>query len=310
MNIKKIFSNPISSLLLTLLTCALWGSLFPFIKKGYAAFHIDSGDIPSIMLFAGMRFAVSGIIMIVLFSAFSKKLLAPKKDDMAPILSVALMNIVLHYAFTYMALAIGEGSKSAIVKQIGFLILSCFSFVFVKDDHFTVRKLVCGILGFLGIVATAVDGTSVSFALGDLMLLVASMCSVACTVITKKAVAKTSPLTLVAYSQLIGGVVLCAAGLALGGKITHFDMNALMVFLYICASSIAAYCIWNVLVKYNSISKLSVIKFSETLFAVIFSGIMLGENIFRPNYVAALVLIFVSILFSSTNIGSRKRKDV
>ena len=35
---KKAFSNPVSALILALVVCALWGSLFPFIKIGYNAF--------------------------------------------------------------------------------------------------------------------------------------------------------------------------------------------------------------------------------------------------------------------------------
>ena len=58
--------------MLAILVMALWGSLFPMIKIGYAAFNIVSSDIPTIILFAGMRFTFSGIILIAIFSAMSK----------------------------------------------------------------------------------------------------------------------------------------------------------------------------------------------------------------------------------------------
>ncbi|MBE6703364.1 MAG: hypothetical protein E7585_08160 [Ruminococcaceae bacterium] len=59
-SIKKLFSHPTGSVLLALLVCALWGSLFPFIKIGYAAFHINGSDIPTVLLFAAI---LSGIIL-------------------------------------------------------------------------------------------------------------------------------------------------------------------------------------------------------------------------------------------------------
>ncbi len=300
MNIKKIFSHPLLSVLFALLTCALWGSLFPFVKIGYSAFHIDGSDIPSIILFAGIRFTVSGIIMIALFSAAEKKLLFPTRRDVVPIGATALTGIILHYAFTYLALSIGEGSKSAIIKQVGFLFLSCFSFLFIKNDKFSLKKLACGCLGFLGIIVTSMDGGAFTFTAGDALLIVASLCSVASTVITKKAVENTPPLTLVAYSQLSGGILMCLAGMLLGGRIEYFDVKSLAVFSYICISSITAYSLWNVLIKYNSLSKLSLIKFTEPLFAVVLSGFFLGENIFKVNYLLALIIIFTAIVIDNS----------
>lgn len=113
---------------------------------------------------------------------------------------------------------------------------------------------------------------------------------------------------LVSYSQLFGGIVLSVAGLLLGGSITHIDGNAVLTFTYICAASIIAYVTWNVLIKYNSLSMLSIIKFSEPLFAVIFSGLLLGESIFRLNYLFAFIIILAAILFNNIKI-ERKTND-
>ena len=113
----------LKTLLLALLVMALRGSLFPMIKIGYAAFNIVSSDIPTIILFAGMRFTFSGIILITIFSVKAKSFAMPKRCEILPILLGALVTIILHYSFTYLALSIGEGSKTAIVKQICFLFL-------------------------------------------------------------------------------------------------------------------------------------------------------------------------------------------
>lgn len=57
----NIFSNKITSVLVAVIVCALWGSLFPCIKIGYKAFEISGSDIPSIILFAVF---FSGIILL------------------------------------------------------------------------------------------------------------------------------------------------------------------------------------------------------------------------------------------------------
>ena len=294
--------------MLALLVMALWGSLFPMIKIGYAAFNIVSSDIPTIILFAGMRFTFSGIILICISSVKSKCFDLPKKREIIPILLGALVTIILHYSFTYLALSIGEGSKTAIVKQICFLFLGCFAFLFDKSDKFTTNKAIAAILGFAGIIATAYDGTAIVFALGDLLLLLASVCSAAGTIISKKATQIVAPMKFVAYSQFLGGVFLLTVGLILGGKITHVDPKAIGVFLYICTASITAYTLWNMLLKSGSVSKLSIIKFTEPLFAVIFSGIILGENIFRLSYLIALILMLASLLIEN-NVFSISKKE-
>ena len=288
--------NTLKALLLALLVMALWGSLFPMIKIGYAAFSIASSDIPTIILFAGMRFTFSGIILIAVSSAKVKSFDLPKKREILPILLGALVTIILHYSFTYLALSIGEGSKTAIVKQIFFLFLGCFAFLFDKSDKFTVNKVIAAILGFAGIIATAYDGTAIVFMLGDLLLLLASACSAAGTIISKRATQIVAPMKFVAYSQFFGGVFLLAVGLMLGGRITHIDVKSVGVFLYICTASIIAYTIWNMLLKSGSVSKLSIIKFTEPLFAVIFSGIILGENIFRLSYLVAMILMLAALI--------------
>lgn len=52
--------------LLAMVCCALWGSAFPCIKVGYRLFQIDSADTATQILFAGCRFTIAGI-MVILF---------------------------------------------------------------------------------------------------------------------------------------------------------------------------------------------------------------------------------------------------
>ena len=300
--------STLKALLLALLVMALWGSLFPMIKIGYAAFSIASSDIPTIILFAGMRFTFSGIILICISSIKVKSFDMPKKREIAPILLGALVTIILHYSFTYLALSIGEGSKTAIVKQICFLFLGCFAFLFDKSDKFSVNKIIAAVLGFGGIIATAYDGTAIVFMLGDLLLLLASVCSAAGTIISKKATQIVTPMKFVAYSQFFGGVFLLAVGMILGGKINHADIKAICVFLYICAASITAYTLWNMLLKSGSVSKLSIIKFTEPLFAVIFSGIILGEKIFKLSYLIAMLLMIAALIIENFEFKLKRKQ--
>jgi len=292
----NIFSNKITGIILALVVCALWGSLFPLIKVGYDAFGISGSDIPSVILFAGSRFVICGLILIVMESIRGKKIDIPKHGSHLIIFVAAFLTIILHYSFTYIALAVGDGGKSAIIKQVGFLFLSCFAFLFDKNDRFTIRKMFSAVLGFAGIIVTNLDGTGFSFGLGDFLLILASFCSCIGMVVSKNATKRVSPVQLVAYSQFEGGIFLLICGWIMGGHFEIADIRGMLVFSYICIASIAAYVLWNTLVKYNNLSKLSVIKFTEPLFAVIFSGIILSEDIFKVSYIGAFVIILCSVL--------------
>ena len=60
---------------LATLCCILWGSAYPAIKNGYALLHIAPDDIASQMLFAGWRFALAGLILLVVAAVMKKSIL-------------------------------------------------------------------------------------------------------------------------------------------------------------------------------------------------------------------------------------------
>ena len=49
------------TILSSLLVMALWGSLYPCVKIGYAAFGINANSVADILMFAAIRFALCGI---------------------------------------------------------------------------------------------------------------------------------------------------------------------------------------------------------------------------------------------------------
>lgn len=60
-----------------LICCALWGSAFPCIKIGYRMFAIGGNDTASQILFAGIRFLLAGLMVILICSFIYKKPLIP-----------------------------------------------------------------------------------------------------------------------------------------------------------------------------------------------------------------------------------------
>lgn len=276
------------SMLSALLVMLLWGSLFPMVKLGYNAYNlVTTGDI---LLFAGIRFTVCGAVICLYTFVTDRAGYKNVKSSIISVLLSGLFAIILHYGFTYTGLKLTDSSKTAILKQIGVLFYVCFSFMFFKDDRLTWKKLTAAALGFSGIVAINTGHNGISFNIGDFLIILASFCTVFSNVISKKALKTVKPALMTGVSQLFGGVVLLIAGIILGGSIS-FPIQKSFILVYICLASIISYTVWFTVVKSGELSRLFIIKFAEPMFACLFGALILGENIFRVQYLLAFLLI-------------------
>jgi len=293
------------TILLTLLTMLLWGSLFPMSKLGMQTYGVK--ETADILLFAGIRFTICGGVLCLFTLLQDKGSYAPAKKSVIPILLAGFFAVTLHYSFTYLGLELTDSSKTALLKQIGALFYICFSFLFIREDRPTAKKIFAAGLGFLGIIALNFSGGKLTFALGDVFILCASFCTVFSNVINKKLFRTMAPVTATGLSQLFGGLILLAAGFCTGGKV-HFSPDAsLLIMVYICIASIISYALWNIVLKQGQLSGLFIIKFAEPAFACIFGALILGENIWKLQYLLAFLLICSGIYLANTT--SKKKAD-
>ena len=66
-------SRPAVAAALALIPCFLWGSAVPCIKIGCQLFQLSSGDIPGQLVFAGIRFSIAGLMVIVFASIRARR---------------------------------------------------------------------------------------------------------------------------------------------------------------------------------------------------------------------------------------------
>ena len=102
--------------LLAMICCALWGSAFPCIKVGYRLFQIDSADTATQILFAGCRFTIAGIMVILFGSILQGRFLKAGKGDLPRIGKICLLQTVVQYFFFYVGLAHTTGVQGSIVE--------------------------------------------------------------------------------------------------------------------------------------------------------------------------------------------------
>lgn len=291
---KQKYSN-IITIFSALIVMAIWGSLYPAIKIGYTSFNINAESIPDILMFAGIRFLISGIA--VSFALRNDKI--NDRSDIKYILLAGIFSIVLQYAFVYIGLSVSDGSKASIIKQVGILVYVCFAFLFIRNEKFSIYKILGALIGFAGIAVMGTGGGGFEFSVGDIMIILSSLCMVTANIIIKVKLDGVSSSTITGISQFVGGAVLIVCAFLMGAKMPVFNLRAFGVFAYICIASNVAYILWYNIIKKNNLSNLFIIKFAEPLFACMFSAILLGEDIFKIQYLIAFILVSSGIMLGN-----------
>ncbi|MDE7264909.1 MAG: DMT family transporter, partial [Clostridia bacterium] len=91
----------------------------------------------------------------------------------------------------------------------------------------------------------------------------------------------------------IGGIALTVVGLSSGGRITHIDVGAAFMLLYLAFLSACAFTLQGFLLRYNPVSKVAVFKSTNPLFGAVFSALILGEYDQLLSYFTLIALVLV-----------------
>ena len=296
---KSLLEKPTMVVIVAVLCCLLWGSAFPCIKLGYQLFDIPSGDSSSQILFAGIRFTLAGILVILAGSIMQGKLLKPSKTAIPKVLKLCMFQTVLQYIFFYIGLAHITGVKGSIVNAVNVfftILVSCLLFRLEKLDR---QKLVGCIIGFAGVIIVNLGGEfDMSFTfLGDGFLMISAFAYALSSVLIKIYGKDENPVMLSGYQFAAGGLIMILAGLAMGGRLNAVTFQGILLLLYMAFISAGAYTLWSLLLKYNPVSKVAVFGFCTPIFGVILSAVILGESTsFQLKTLIALMFVCVGII--------------
>lgn len=299
---ENILKNGLVRGALAAVCCLLWGSAFPLIKIGYNLFEINTSDSMSIILFAGIRFFIAGIMCIAFLSAKEKKLVLPEKGSLGSAVILCMFQTVIQYLFFYLGLARTSGVKASIVESFSVfaaLIISVFIF---RQEKISAAKIIGCIVGISGVILVNMGGKSAfNFTIGDLFIFISCISYAFSTVFMKKISVRFSPAVLSGYQFMLGGIIMIVCGLIGGGKINSFTLKGLAVLLFLAFISACAYTLWSILLKYNPVSKVAVFGFLNPVFGVILSAVLLKEGsvLSIKNILALLICCFGIYLVNS-----------
>ena len=285
--------------LLALVCCFLWGSAFPSIKVGYQLFEINQTDTASQILFAGCRFTLAGVLVVVIGSLLQGKLMKPSKSALPKIGKVCLLQTVIQYFFFYVGLAHTTGVKGSIVESANVFLAIIFSSLLFHQETLKGKKVLGCLIGFAGVVLINLSGgnTDLSFNfMGDGFILISAAAYGMSSVVIKKYSETEDPVMISGYQFLAGGLIMIAVALVAGGKLEVFNISCALILLYMAIISAVAYTLWSLLLKFNPVSKVAIFGFMNPVFGVILSALILGEgSAFGIQGVTALVLVCAGI---------------
>lgn len=291
-----------------LIACFLWGSAYPSIKAAYQLFHMEHSTAADKMLFAGIRFTIAGVVILLPSIVKEKRLLRPQVKNLPKVLALALTQTSIQYTFFYVGLANADGSKSSIISSSSVLFSTIFAAIFMKNEKMNTRKILGCMLGLLSIAILGVNASSYnsSFSMnGDFLLLIAAVSFGIASCISKWATKYEDPTIVSSYQLIIGGLILMAVGLAFNGRISYCDWKGALMMLYLIILSSVAYKLWTILLSKNSVASVSIYYSTVPVSGVILSALLLKENILRADYLIAMVLVAAAIIV----VNWEKRSD-
>lgn len=291
---NKIYTNMIFVTLAALLCCALWGSATPAIKIGYELL-LPERNVPSIMLFAGVRFTIAGLLTVLIYSIGRRKFLYPKKENYGKVCVISCFQTVIQYIFFYIGLANTTGVKGTIISGSNVFFAILIASLIFHQEKITVKKILGCFLGFAGIIVVNLKGLDLNMNFfGDCFVLFSAISYATSSVLMKRYSQHEDPVVLSGYQFIIGGLFMVLVGLVFGGKVVVSGMSAFWVLIYLSFLSAIAYSVWGILLKHNPVSKVTVYSFTIPVFGVVLSYLLLKSEdsaVAVANLLAALVLI-------------------
>lgn len=308
MDNRSVLTKKTVVLPLTMLCCLLWGSAFPCIKLGYGFSGVASDDSGSQMLYAGLRFALAGVLALLIGSIIAGRPLIPKSSEIPKIAKLSSFQTILQYTFFYLGLARSTGMKSSVITASNvFLSILVASLVF-RTEKLTLRKITGCAIGFSGVVLINLSGMGGGFRLtGEGFVFLSALSYAFSAALIKRYSKESDPVMLSGWQFVFGGIFMTVLGLILGGRVTLDSQRGVLMLLYLAFVSAAAFSIWGTLLKHNNVSTISVFGFMNPVFGVVLSFLLLGERSPAGPLRVILALGLVAMGIITVNLPNREK---
>jgi drug/metabolite transporter (DMT)-like permease len=296
MNAQKFFTHPLGIVLSATGATFLWGSAFPFIKLSYKSLDIQPEEIGEQMIFAGYRFFLAGLLILIFFSLLKKQMRFQKRTFL-PVMKIGLFQTFFQYVLFYIGLSYSTGIQGSIIAGTTSFFQIILAHFMYKNDRINMIKTIGLLLGFSGVIFANLPKGQLTFDFGwgELLLMLAMLSGGFGNILAKNGSKELEVGYLTAYQMLFGSLGLLIVGM-FSTNLFPFEFNstAIWMLLYLAFLSAAGFILWNNVMKYNQVGIVSLYMFLVPVFGVILSSLLLGEEVY--------FLVLVGLMFVVTGI--------
>ncbi|GAB3044520.1 DMT family transporter [Virgibacillus ainsalahensis] len=277
----------------------LWGSAFPVLKISYEELQMAPDDTIAKVVFAGWRFLLAGVILLVGLFFVNKKQLMVTPRQLMFLMLFGLIQTALQYYFFYNGLAKVSGMQGAILVSSGTFFVVILAHFFYRNDRLNWKKAIGLIAGFGGvIVANWGQELQLSFQFtGEGYMILAALTSAIGTIMAKELAVGIHPFALTGWQLTIGAGMLLVVGIPrMSEDAITFTPFGWALFIYSALLSAAAFALWYSILKYNKAGEISMFKFITPVSGAILSAMFIPGEKLNLFIVGALTLVAVGII--------------
>jgi drug/metabolite transporter (DMT)-like permease len=292
-------SRPLVVAALACLACLLWGSAVPVTRIGFGLFGIDSDQTGDQLLFAGIRFMLSGTCVTIAWALLSHRrgtLARPRALDLRHAAVVGLFQTFGQYLLYYVGLAHATGVTGSLVQGLGVFVSLLAACLLFRMERLTERKVLGCVVGFAGLVVadygSLSNGIGFTF-LGEGLIMLSSVATALAGPFVRRYSTETDPILMCGLQFVMGGAALTCIGAALGGSFSVSSLPQAGTLAWLVMVSAVAYGTWSVLLAHNDVSHVTVYGFMTPVFGVLLSLLLLGDE---GNPVTVLTFVALALV--------------
>ncbi len=289
------------ALIAYLVVCVFWGSTYLAIKVGVT-------ELPP-FLFAGLRFLVAGLILLVLARALGDPL--PRKNDWRTLAIVGLLLLAGGNAFVvWSEQYIGSGIASIFVVTVA-MWTALFDAIIPGSQSELNWRIIAGLLlGFLGtllLVGATPAEILAADKRGPIALTIASASWSLGTVYAKRHPTQASPYMGAAFQMIVGGTAVALVGTALGEWASwHLSSRGIGAIAYlVIVGSILGYSAYSYALRHASATIVGTYAYVNPVIAVLLGWLLLHEPV-GPRTFIAMGMILVAVVWIQFSLKIRR----
>lgn len=286
----------------------LWGSAFPVLKVSYEELQMAADDIIAKIVFAGIRFLLAGLILLVSLFFIKRRALWVTRRQVPVLIIFGILQTAIQYFFFYNGLANTTGMKGAILSSSGTFFTVILAHFFYSNDKMNWQKTVGLVAGFTGIIiANWGQEFQLGFQfMGEGFMILAALTGAIGTIMAKELATGIHPFALTGWQLTIGSVLMLLFGLPrLNDGAIIFTALGWGLLLYAALLSAVAFALWYSILKYNKAGEISIYKFVTPVAGTILSALFIPGEYLNPLILGALALVASGII--AVNIHSKDR---